>query len=83
MVSVRLDRAFRIRFDVAQSFLDRFKGQVIGIHPSLLPSIKHPNTVTKIHEAVVENGDTETGLTVFFADINFNKKNYRQESVRI
>lgn len=68
-----------------QSFLDRFKGRVIGIHPSLLPKYKAPEyRRMKIHEAVVENGDTETGLTVFFADIEFQQKNIIvQESVHV
>ena len=43
-------------------FLDRFTGQLINIHPSLLP--KHPGLHT--HQRAIDAGDKETGATVHY-----------------
>ncbi len=42
------------------SFVDRWSGQIINIHPSLLPKYKGLGT----HEAVLKAGDAMTGATV-------------------
>jgi len=42
------------------NFVDRWHGQVLNIHPSLLPKYKGLGT----HEAVLEAGDASTGVTV-------------------
>ena len=49
--------------------LDKFRGRIINIHPSLLP--KHGGVGMygmRIHEAVIASGDQESGLTVHLVD---------------
>jgi phosphoribosylglycinamide formyltransferase-1 len=43
-------------------FVKRWEGCIVNIHPSLLP--KFPGV--KVHEQVLEAGETETGATVHF-----------------
>ena len=46
-----------------------FPKKVINIHPSLLPSYGGKGMYgRKIHEAVIKNGDTETGITIHYVD---------------
>ena len=47
-------------------FIKPYLGKLINIHPSLLP--KYPGLNT--HQKVVENNDTEHGVTVHFVDEN-------------
>ncbi len=45
--------------------LSAFEGRIINVHPALLP--RHGGTGMyglRVHEAVIESGDTETGVTV-------------------
>lgn len=45
---------------VTKSFLNRFEGKVINIHPSLLPKFKGLHT----HRRVLEAGEKEHGVTI-------------------
>ena len=45
-------------------FINKFKGKIINIHPSLLP--KYPGLETR--QKVLQNGDKEHGVTVHFVD---------------
>jgi len=47
---------------VSKKFCDEFAGQVINLHPSLLPKYKGLNAV----QQALESGDDETGATVHF-----------------
>ena len=47
---------------VSKKFCDAFAGQVINLHPSLLPKYKGLNAV----QQALESGDKETGATVHF-----------------
>ena len=47
---------------VSKKFCDAFAGQIINLHPSLLPKYKGLNAV----EQALRSGDTETGATVHF-----------------
>ena len=47
---------------VSKKFCDAFAGQVINLHPSLLPKYKGLNAV----EQALKSGDDETGATVHF-----------------
>lgn len=45
--------------------LNRFKRSIINIHPSLLPKYGGKGMYgDRVHRAVVENGDAETGITI-------------------
>lgn len=50
---------------IPQFLIDRYRGKMVNIHPSLLPKYggkgMHGHHV---HEAVKESGDTETGITI-------------------
>ncbi len=47
---------------LSSEFVRHFKGQIINIHPSLLP--KYPGTNT--HQRVLEAGDKEHGVSIHF-----------------
>ena len=47
---------------LSKSFIKKFKGKIINIHPSLLPKYKGLNT----HQRVLENKEKYTGCTVHF-----------------
>ena len=47
---------------LTESFVNRFSGQLINIHPSLLPAYKGLNT----HQRVINTGDKFHGCTVHF-----------------
>lgn len=48
---------------------EHFAGRVINIHPALLPKFGGPGMYgTRVHEAVLKAGETESGCTVHFCD---------------
>ena len=47
---------------LSKSFIQSFKGQILNIHPSLLPKYKGLNT----HERAIKNKDRYSGCTVHF-----------------
>ena len=51
---------------VSKKFCDAFAGQVINLHPSLLPKYKGLNAV----EQALKSGDEETGCSVHFVTEN-------------
>jgi phosphoribosylglycinamide formyltransferase-1 len=47
------------------SFFAAYPGRAINIHPSLLPAHGGPGMVGRaVHQAVLDAGDTETGVTI-------------------
>lgn len=49
--------------------LAAFKGRIVNVHPALLP--RHGGKGMyglKVHEAVLQSGDTETGITIHYVD---------------
>lgn len=47
-------------------FVEKYQNQIINVHPSLLP--KHPGMDLNVHQEVLDDGDTESGCTIFFVD---------------
>ena len=47
---------------LSKNFIGNFKGQILNIHPSLLPKYKGLNT----HERAIKNKDIYSGCTVHF-----------------
>ena len=47
---------------LSKNFIQSFKGQILNIHPSLLPRYKGLNT----HERAIKNKDKYSGCTVHF-----------------
>tara|TARA_Y100000766_G_C18704990_1_gene506111 strand:+ start:216 stop:797 length:582 start_codon:yes stop_codon:yes gene_type:complete len=49
---------------LSENFINRFKGKILNIHPSLLPKYKGLNT----HEKVLNNKEKYSGCTVHFVN---------------
>ena len=49
---------------LSKSFLKKFKGKIINIHPSLLPKYKGLNT----HQRVLDNNEKYSGCTVHYVN---------------
>ena len=49
---------------VSKKFVDSYPGQIINLHPSLLPKYKGLNAI----EQAMKAGETETGATVHFVN---------------
>ena len=49
---------------LSKKFIHKFKGQILNIHPSLLPKYKGLNT----HEKAIKNKDKYSGCTVHFVN---------------
>ncbi len=49
---------------LSESFIKRFKGKILNIHPSLLPKYKGLNT----HERAIFNKEKFSGCTVHFVN---------------
>ena len=47
-------------------FVNRYKDKIINIHPSLLPDF--PGMDLDVHQAVLDAGRKETGMTIHFVD---------------
>lgn len=57
---------------VPSFILNNFPDRVINIHPSLLPKHGGPGMYgNKVHQAVIDSGDTETGITIHFANEHY------------
>jgi phosphoribosylglycinamide formyltransferase-1 len=49
--------------------VDRFRNRILNVHPALLPAYGGQGMYgDRVYEAVLENGDTETGATVHLVD---------------
>ncbi len=54
--------------------LNRFPGRIINIHPSLLPKYGgHGMYGSRVHDAVLAAGETETGATVHLVDEEYDQ----------
>lgn len=52
-----------------KAFVERFKGKLINIHPSLLPKYGGKGFYGKrVHQAVIDQGDKVSGCTVHYVD---------------
>ncbi len=47
-------------------FVQQFPKKIINVHPSLLP--KYPGMDMKVHQAVLDNEDPESGMTIHYVD---------------
>lgn len=54
---------------IDEEFVNKWKGKIINIHPSLLPKFGGPGMYgVKVHEAVLNAGEKESGCTVHYVD---------------
>lgn len=59
---------------VPAKLIQAYPGKIVNIHPALLP--KHGGKGMygdHVHKAVVESGDTESGITIHLIDENYDK----------
>lgn len=59
---------------VPRKFIQAYPGKIVNIHPALLP--KHGGKGMygdNVHKAVVESGDTESGITIHLIDEHYDK----------
>ncbi|MDA8778234.1 phosphoribosylglycinamide formyltransferase [Candidatus Pelagibacter bacterium] len=65
---------------LSKSFIKKFKGKILNIHPSLLPKYKGLNT----HERAIRNKDKYSGCTVHFVNSRLDSGEIiNQKKVRI
>ena len=59
---------------IPQNIIDSFPNRIINIHPSLLPKYGGKGMYGKyIHQAIVKNKETETGITIHFVNENYDE----------
>ena len=65
---------------LTKNFIKKFKGEIVNIHPSLLPKYKGLNT----HKRAIENGEKFSGCTVHFVNSKLDSgKIIIQKKIRI
>lgn len=59
---------------VPADFIDSYENRIINLHPALLPKFGGKGMFGQhVHRAVVESGETETGITIHFVNSEFDK----------
>lgn len=59
---------------VSQPLLDAYPGRIVNIHPALLPKFGGKGMYgDKVHQSVVEAGETESGITIHYIDGNYDE----------
>ncbi len=57
-----------------KSILNEFPNKVINIHPALLPKYGGKGMYgSRVHEAVIENNDSETGISIHYVNENYDE----------
>ncbi|TDI61452.1 MAG: phosphoribosylglycinamide formyltransferase [Alphaproteobacteria bacterium] len=57
---------------IGPKVLGHFKGRILNIHPALLPKFGGQGMYgMKVHRAVVEAGETESGVTIHLVDADY------------
>jgi phosphoribosylglycinamide formyltransferase-1 len=59
---------------IPHSLLDAFPNKIVNIHPALLP--KHGGKGMygdRVHRAVIESGETESGITIHYINENYDE----------
>ncbi|MCG8700298.1 MAG: phosphoribosylglycinamide formyltransferase [Bacteroidales bacterium] len=61
---------------VPKNLTTEYPNRIINIHPALLPKYGGKGMYGKrVHEAVVENGETETGITIHYINEKYDEGN--------
>ena len=54
--------------------IQKYSNQIINIHPALLPKYGGKGMYgMRVHEAVKENGESETGITIHYVNENYDE----------
>ncbi len=70
---------------VPTKIIERFPNKIINIHPALLPDYGGKGMYgKKVHRAVIENNETESGITIHYVNKNYDEgKILFQKSIEI
>lgn len=59
---------------VPQNLLTAFEGRIVNIHPALLPKFGGKGMYgDRVHQAVVDSGETESGITVHYVNEHYDE----------
>ncbi len=59
---------------IPENILKAYDGKIINIHPALLPKYGGKGMFgMNVHKAVVENCETETGITIHYVNANYDE----------
>lgn len=59
---------------IPQSILEKYEGRIINIHPALLPKYGGKGMYgSKVHNAVIDSGDTESGITIHYVNKHYDE----------
>jgi phosphoribosylglycinamide formyltransferase-1 len=59
---------------IPKSFITTFKNRIINIHPALLPKYGGKGMYgIRVHQAVKNNNEKETGITIHYVDENYDE----------
>jgi len=59
---------------IPKTILQRFSGRIINIHPALLPKYGGKGMYGRhVHEAVINNGDTESGISIHYVNEKYDE----------
>jgi phosphoribosylglycinamide formyltransferase-1 len=61
---------------IPQILIDNFPNKIINIHPALLPKYGGKGMYgSKVHQAVKNAGETESGITIHYVNENYDEGN--------
>ncbi|MGD0342287.1 MAG: formyltransferase family protein, partial [Bacteroidales bacterium] len=61
---------------IPEDILKNFEGRIINIHPALLPKYGGKGMYgERVHKAVLENGDPESGITIHYVNRFYDEGN--------
>lgn len=59
---------------IPENILDTYKKRIINIHPALLPRYGGKGMYgDRVHKAVIDNGDRESGITIHYVNENYDE----------
>lgn len=61
---------------ISQPLLDAYAGRIVNIHPALLPKYGGKGMYgDKVHRAVIDAGETESGITIHYVNERYDEGN--------
>jgi phosphoribosylglycinamide formyltransferase-1 len=61
---------------IPEYLIDAYPNRIINIHPALLPGYGGKGMYgEKVHQAVIENGDRESGISIHYVNKEYDKGN--------
>ncbi len=59
---------------VPENILNKYKNRIVNIHPALLPKFGGKGMYgMHVHEAVIKNGEKESGITIHYVNAEYDK----------